>query len=142
MGMPGKGDELGMFKTVEQHDLLIKGDILPRLEKVELIQSETKSEIQDVKSEVLGVETEVTTIRSAMSGIELTVLKDGAQTRALLHRFVDHYFDSDGKAFVSRETATKIKFGTKEKVWLAVIAVFASGGVTIIGNVVVAYINR
>lgn len=144
----GKGDG-SMYKKIEviderldEHGNLIKGDILPRLNKLEYSQAENEDEIKGVKSELQSIKTEVTAIRGAQSNLELTVLKDGAQTRELLNRFVDHYFQSDGKAFKSNEKVTTMKLNTKEKVWLAVITVLASGLVTAGANVSIAYFSK
>lgn len=131
-----------MYTKVSEHDDLIHKDILPRLSHVEDLQAENTSELQIVKAELQGIKAEVTAVRSAQSSLELTVLKDGAQTRDLLNRFVDHYFTSDEKAFVSKETLTKQKWGTKEKIWLGFIGIFAGGGLVTIGNVAIAWINK
>lgn len=140
--MPGTKEASSMYKTVSEHDELINENILPRLDKVEKSQAANDSELEDVKAELQGIKSEVTAVRSAQSSLELTVLKDGAQTRDLLNRFVDHYFTSDGKAFVSRDAITKQKWGTKEKVWLGIIGVFSGGGLVTIGNVAIAWINN
>lgn len=140
--MSEKKEATSVYKTMEEHEKLIHKDILPRLGKVENLQEENTNEILGIKSELQSIKTEVTAVRNAQSGLELTVLKDGAQTRdLLLNRFVDHYFTADGKAFKSKELVTLKKLSTKEKVWIAVITVLASGVITVTGNVLMAYFS-
>lgn len=140
--MPETKEATSMYTTVNEHEDLIQNNILPRLDNVENLQAVNTSELQVVKAELQSIKAEVTAVRSAQSSLELTVLKDGAQTRDLLNRFVDHYFTSDEKAFVSKDAITKQKWGTKEKVWLGVIGIFAGGGLVTLGNVAIAWINR
>lgn len=134
--MTAKGEDLSMFKTVELHNDLINKDILPRLEKVELGQEEIKSEIKAMRTDIAAV-------RNAQGGLELTVLKDGAQTRdILLNRFVDHYLDSDGKKLVTTEKVTLTKLGTKEKIWLAIIGMMTGGGLATIGTIIIQLVSN
>lgn len=140
--MPDTKEPTSMYTLVNKHEELIHNDILPRLNDVENLQAADSKELNTVKAELQSIKAEVTAVRSAQSSLELTVLKDGAQTRDLLNRFVDHYFTSDGKAFVSRDAITKQKWGMKEKIWLGVIAVFSGGGLVTLGNVAIAWINN
>ncbi len=140
--MPDKGGDLSMFNKVEEHGELINRDILPRLDEVEKVQKEFKNSQEEIKTEMRSIKSDVSAIRSAQSSMELAVYKDGAQTRDLLNKFVEHYFNADGKAFVSKEKVTVQKLSTKEKVWLAIIAVFASGGFATLGSIITSYINR
>lgn len=140
--MPATKEASSMYTKVNEHEDLIHNDIIPRLGRVENSQAQNEDELHEVKAELQGIKAEVTAVRSAQSSLELTVLKDGAQTRDLLNRFVDHYFTSDDKAFVSRDSITKQKWGTKEKVWLGFIGVFAGGGLVTLGNVAIAWINK
>lgn len=140
--MPDEKEATSMYKMVGEHEDLIKKDILPRINKLEHSQAENTDEIQGIKSELQSIKAEVTAVRSAQSSLELTVLKDGAQTRDLLNRFVDHYFQADGKAFKSKDNVTLSKISTKEKLWLGFFAVLTGGGMTAIASIAIAYINR
>lgn len=103
-------------KMVINHEELIKGDILPRLEIVEKAQADFTQQVE--------------TIKASQTSLELTVMKDGQQTRDLLTRFVDHFFKTDEQMIKTKEKVTLRKLGTKEKVLLALIgALVGSGGV-------------
>ncbi|MBD8013900.1 hypothetical protein [Planococcus wigleyi] len=137
-----------MFKTVEEHGLLINENILPRLEKVENIQNETKSELKDVKTEIQGVKTEVTAVRNAQSSMELTVLKDGQHTRDLLNQFVNHYFATDGKVLESqekmmesKEKVTLRKLSKSEKISIAFIGMLSGGGLVAVSPVIIHFLD-
>ena len=151
--MPG-GDG-SMFKTVEEHGLLINENILPRLEKVETNQNETQSEIQEVKAEVMGVKsevqgvkTEITAVRTAQSSMELTVLKDGQHTRDLLNQFVNHYFATDGKVLEnhekkieSEEKVTLRKLSKSEKISIAFIGMLSGGGLVAVTPIIIHFLD-
>lgn len=140
--MPGKGDDLSMFSTLEQHDLLIKEDILPRLEKVETMQAETKTEIQDVKTEVQGVKTEVTAVRNAQNSLELTVMKDGQHTRDLLNTFVNHYLKVDEQELERKEKITLRKLSKSEKVSIAFISMLGGGGIVAVAPIIIHFFDK
>lgn len=133
--MPG-GDG-SMFKTVEEHEILIKEDILPRLRQVELIQTETKDEIQEVKSEVQGVKSEVTAVLNAQSRMELTVMKDGQHTRELLNQLVNHVLKVDGQELKSKEKITLRRLSKSEKVAIAFIGMLGGGGLVAVTPIII-----
>ncbi|MGE6370658.1 hypothetical protein ACQKDB_16140 [Planococcus kocurii] len=134
--MPNGGTDSSMFKIVEKHDILISQEIMPRLEKVEAVNNK-------IEKEFSALRTELANVRNSQGSLELTVMKDGAQTRdILLNRFVDHYLDSDGKQLVTKEKVELTKLGTKEKVWLAIIGMLTGGGLATIGTVVIQLIQK
>lgn len=137
-----KGDELCMYKKIEEHDALINRDILPRLEEVEAEQEKAANKAESMQNDIASIKTDVASIRNAQGSLELTVMKDGAQTRdILLNRFVDHYLETDERQLVTHEKVTMHKLGTKEKVWLAVVAA-AAGSLTTVAPVVIHWINK
>lgn len=140
--MPNGGDG-SMFKTVEAHGELINKDILPRLGEVEKKQEEFSSFKEEMKTEITSMKANLEGIKGNLTGMELTILKDGAQTRdILLNRFVDHYFDADGKAMMTKEKVTLTKIGAKEKIWLAIIGLLAGGGLTTAANIFITYMGK
>lgn len=112
-----------MFDTVKTHDELIHDDILPRLKKVEEIQDEFRKEVAKISA--------------SQTSLELTVMKDGQQTRDLLGRFVDHYFGTDDKKLVINEKVTMKRLSRTEKVILGFFAVLGGSGGVLAGIVAI-----
>ncbi|MEK5070781.1 hypothetical protein [Sporosarcina sp. FSL K6-1508] len=111
-------EELTML---ERHDQLIHHDILPRLEKVEKAQMDFNNQVQEIKS--------------SQTNLELTVMKDGQETRGILNKFVDHYFASDNERLATQrdvihrdERITLKRFSTREKIVLGIVGAFAGTG--------------
>ncbi|MEK3977906.1 hypothetical protein MKY37_02325 [Psychrobacillus sp. FSL K6-2836] len=67
-------------------------------------------------------------IALSQSSLELTVMKDGQQTRELLGRFVDHYFGTDDKKLVMKEKVTLKQLSTRAKIILGLIGVLGGSG--------------
>lgn len=118
-------EELTML---ERHDELIHHDILPRLEKVEKAQV-------DVSAQVQAITNQVTEIKASQTSLELTVMKDGQETRGILNKFVDHYFSSDNERLATQrdvihrdERITLKRFSTREKIVLGIVGAFAGTG--------------
>lgn len=115
---------------LERHDELIHHDILPRLEKVEKAQLDFSTQVQNIAEQVQG-------IKSSQTNLELTVMKDGQETRGILNKFVDHYFETDNQRMQTQndiihkdERITLKRFSTREKIVLGIVGAFAgSGGV-------------
>lgn len=116
------------LQMLERHDELIHHDILPRLEKVE------KAQI-DVSAQVQAITNQVTEIKSSQTSLELTVMKDGQETRGILNKFVDHYFATDKERMAHQrdvihvdERITLKRFSTREKIVLGVVGALAGSG--------------
>lgn len=113
---------------LERHDELIHHDILPRLEKVEKAQMDFNTQVQTITSQV-------SEIKSSQTNLELTVMKDGQETRGILNKFVDHYFDADKQRMQAQsdvihrdERITLKRFSTREKIVLGIVGAFAGSG--------------
>lgn len=105
-----------VYDTLKEHGEIIHDNILPKLKEHDKIQMEFKQELA--------------TIRASQTSLELTVMKDGQQTRDLLGRFVDHYFGTDDKKLVMREKVTLKRLSTTEKVILGIVtALGGTGGI-------------
>lgn len=147
--MQCKGDELSMFEKVEklgetqnEHEELIKENILPRLGIMEAGHHDTTAKL-------IAFEAEIKAVRNAQSSLELTVLKDGQQTRDLLNRFVDHYFKTDSKMMESREKAmeskekvTIRKLTKSEKVSIAFISMLGGGGIAALAPILIHFFSK
>ncbi|GKV64668.1 MULTISPECIES: hypothetical protein [unclassified Sporosarcina] len=115
---------------LERHDELIHHDILPRLEKVEKAQIDFNTQVETIANQVQE-------IKSSQTNLELTVMKDGQETRGILNKFVDHYFAADNARLETQrdvihrdERITLKRFSTREKIVLGIVgAVAGSGGV-------------
>ncbi|WP_432352649.1 hypothetical protein [Sporosarcina sp. A2] len=120
-------EELTML---ERHDELIHHDILPRLEKVEKAQVDFSTQVQTIADQVQD-------IKSSQTNLELTVMKDGQETRGILNKFVDHYFAADNQRMETQrdvihrdERITLKRLSTREKIVLGIVgAIAGSGGV-------------
>ena len=106
---------------LNEHDKLIHHDILPRLEKVEKAQ--------------LDFNRQVTEIKSSQTNLELTVMKDGQETRGILNKFVDHYFATDREKLAAQrdvihvdEKITLKRLSTREKIIIGIVGSLAGSG--------------
>ncbi|WP_143560357.1 hypothetical protein [Sporosarcina sp. P17b] len=125
-------EELGML---ERHDELIHHDIIPRLEKVEKAQMDFSTQAEVITGQVKEVTVQVAEIKSSQTNLELTVMKDGQETRSILNKFVDHYFATDKERLQTErdvihvdERITLKRFSTREKIVLGVVGAFAGSG--------------
>lgn len=106
---------------LERHEQLIHRDIIPRLEELEKAQMTFNNQVQEIKS--------------SQTNLELTVMKDGQETRGILNKFVDHYFASDNQRLATQrdvihrdERITLKRFSTREKIVLGIVGAFAGTG--------------
>lgn len=138
--MPETGDG-SMFKTVEEHGMLIKEDILPRLGKVEQIQASTSTEMQEIKNEVKGVKTEVAAVRNAQTSMELAILKEGQYTRDLLDQLLKHVLNIDGQELTTKKEITLRKLSKSEKISIAFISMLGGGGLVAIAPIIIHFLD-
>lgn len=111
-----------MFDTVKQH-----GEDIEKLKEADKKHEERLEGIEKAQQDF---KLQLESIKTSQKSLEVTVMKDGQQTRDMLTKFVDHYFSTDVKRFVSQEKVTMKKLGTREKVILAVIgSLVGSGGI-------------
>lgn len=110
----GVGSMQDTFEKVIKHDELFHEEVLPRLKKLEEVQEEFRVEIGK--------------ITASQTSLELTVMKDGQQTRDLLGRFVDHYFGTDDKKLVLKEKVTLKQLSLRAKIALGFIGVLGGSG--------------
>lgn len=122
----GKTEE--ELQMLERHDELIHHDILPRLEKVEKAQLDFSTQVEAISSQV-------SEIKSSQTNLELTVMKDGQETRGLLTKFIDHSFAVDRAKLEAQrdvihrdERITLKRFSTREKIVLGIVGAFAGSG--------------
>lgn len=108
---------------LDRHEELIHRNIIPRLEEVEKAQ--------------VDFNRQVTEIKSSQTNLELTVMKDGQETRGILNKFVDHYFASDRQHMATERDVIKVnekitlkRLSTREKIIIGIVGSLAgSGGV-------------
>lgn len=103
---------------LKSHEELIHGNILPRLEVVEKAQAAFQQEVTNMKADLMGVQ-------RGQAQLEVTVMKDGKETRALLKKFVDHVLDQDTVETQAEIENTKKKWEIIGKV---VVTALGSGG--------------
>jgi hypothetical protein len=122
-------EELDMLN---KHEEIIQHDILPRLEKVEKAQMNFNRQVEEIKN--------------SQKNLELTVMKDGQETRGILNKFVDHYFETDREKLAAKreldresllsqrdvihvdERITLKRLSTKEKIVVGIIGSIAGSG--------------
>ncbi|WP_150284371.1 hypothetical protein [Rummeliibacillus sp. TYF-LIM-RU47] len=121
-----------MYKTLEehkeqlqQHGEVIHQDILPRLEILEKEHLVFKQEMTSIKTDLIGVQ-------KGQKDLEVTVMKDGKETRELLKPFADHVLKQvEYEAETDREIQIK-KLDLKGKVTVALYGAIGSGGIVTI----------
>lgn len=121
-----------MYKTLEehkeqlqQHGEVIHQDILPRLEILEKEHLVFKQEMTSIKTDLIGVQ-------KGQKDLEVTVMKDGKETRELLKPFADHVLKQvEYEAETEREIQIK-KLDLKGKVTVALYGAVGSGGIVTI----------
>ena len=127
------GGDPSMIKIIEEqgntlkvHDEAINAEILPRLEILEKEHQEFKMEVKSLKTDMLNVQ-------KGQTELELTVMKDGNQTRDLLKPFAEHVLKQvEFEAQSEKDIAIK-KMDTREKI---LIGFFGAGGIAIISAVI------
>lgn len=118
-------------KTLKEHDKAINVEILPRLEVLEKEHQEFKMEVTSLKSDLLNVQ-------KGQKELELTVMKDGNQTRDLLKPFADHVLkQAEFEAQSEKDIAIK-RMDTREKIFLGI---FGTGGVAGIIAAIVTFLQ-
>lgn len=121
------------FKKVGEHDVAINQNILPRIEVLE-------KEHLDFKQEMTSFKAEMTNLQKGQKDVEVTVMKDGKETRDLLKPFADHalkQMEFDAKA--KQEIAIK-RLDNKDKATVAFYGALGSGGlVTIIAGFIALF---
>lgn len=112
-------------KTIENHgeaidklDQAVNNEIFPRLEILEREQLQFKQEMLNVQK--------------GQKDLEVTVMKDGKETRELLKPFADHALKQmEFDAQTKKEIAIK-KLDNKDKATVALYGAIGSGGVVTI----------
>lgn len=112
-------------EMLEEHEKILKENVLPRLDKMENVQESFADQVTNISGQVSEISEQVSTIKSTQQSLELTVMKDGQVTRDLLTQFVNHYFEKDNRKYESEEKVTLAKLSVKEKV---LISIFGAGG--------------
>ncbi|UAW07786.1 hypothetical protein PVJ1_00052 [Psychrobacillus phage PVJ1] len=113
MGMPGEGGN-SMFRIVENHDKTINENILPRVEALEKEHLVFKQEMSALKTDLIGVQ-------KGQKDLEVTVMKDGKETRDLLKPFADHVLSQAQFGAQSQREITIKRMDIKEKLWTAAL---------------------
>lgn len=133
MGMQEVTSMQEAFKKVGEHDVVIHQDILPRLEILE-------KEHLVFKQEVTSLKTDMANVQKGQKDLEVTVMKDGKETRDLLKPFADHALKQmEFDAQTKKEIAIK-KLDNKDKATVALYGAIGSGGiVTIIAGIVALF---
>ena len=122
------------FKKVGEHDEIIHRGILPRVEALEKEHLVFKQEMSDLKSDILGMQ-------KGQKELEVTVMKDGKETRDLLKPFADHVLRQvEFEAQTEKEIVIK-KMDTKEKVTIAFYGALGTGGIATIIVAIIALLQ-
>lgn len=103
---------------LEKHEKEIHDNILPRLEAVEKAQAEFQKEVANIKTDLMGVQ-------KGQKELELTVMKDGKETRELLKPFADHVLRQVEFDAQSEKDLEMKKMDTREKI---LTGIFGAGG--------------
>lgn len=103
---------------LNSHEEIIHKNILPRLDVVEKAQAAFQQEVATIKSDLMGVQ-------RGQAQLEVTVMKDGKETRDMLKQFVTHVLTQDQKETDAEIENRKTKWEIVGKVAVALVG---SGG--------------
>lgn len=121
-------------KTLEKHDNAINVEILPRLEILEKEHQVFKQEMTSLKSDLINVQ-------KGQKELEVTVMKDGKETRDLLKPFADHVLRQvEFEAQTEKEVVIK-KLDRKEKAVMAFWGAVGTGGLATIVAAIIALLQ-
>lgn len=103
---------------LNSHEEIIHKNILPRLDVLEEAQNAFRQEVATMKSDLMGVQ-------RGQAQLEVTVMKDGKETRDMLKQFVTHVLTQDEKETAAEIENRKAKWEIVGKVAVALVG---SGG--------------
>lgn len=113
---------------LKSHEELIHGNILPRLDVMEKEHKAFREEVTTMKSDLMGVQ-------RGQAQLEVTVMKDGQETRALLKQFVDHYFKQDSDEAQAEKDLKIKRLEARQNI---MTAIFGAGGLAGVVSAIVA----
>lgn len=116
---------------LDKHEKEIQENILPRLEAVEQAQAAFQKEVANIKTDLMGVQ-------KGQAQLELTVMKDGRETRELLKPFADHVLKQVEFEAQSEKDLKMKKMDTREKI---LTGIFGAGGLAGIVAAIVTLIQ-
>ncbi|MFC3883740.1 hypothetical protein ACFOU2_09605 [Bacillus songklensis] len=122
-------EEMALEKKIYEHEAVINDNILPRLEGLELEHAQFKQEMASLKTDLMGVQ-------KGQKELELTVMKDGKETRELLKPFADHVLKQVEFESQTEKDIQLKKMDTREKIFLSI---FGTGGLAGIVAAVVTF---
>ncbi|PID03939.1 hypothetical protein CSV67_00195 [Sporosarcina sp. P2] len=106
---------------LERNGELIHHDFPPRLEKINNAQRDFNTRVEAVKGKV-------TEIKSSQTNLELTVMKDGKETRGILNKFVNYYFSADKQPLQTERDVIRVderitleSLSLREKIVLGIV---------------------
>lgn len=120
-----------MEKKLNDHDHVIHENILPRLKNVEDAQLTYEQRMAQMTNDLLSVQ-------KGQKELELTVMRDGKETRDLLKPFADHVLKQvEFEAQTEKDIAIK-KMDAREKI---LTGIFGAGGLAGIIAAIVTFIK-
>ena len=126
-----------MEKKVFEHDEVIRGNILPRLDKVESVQAQFQQEVAAIKNDLMNVQNGQVSLEKGQKELELTMIKEGQLNREIMNenkdlssKLLNHVLGKD-----KRESQAEID--SKKQKWELIgkisVALLGTGGlITII----------
>jgi len=132
-------------QMLEKHEKEIYENILPRLAATEKAQAAFGKEVATIKTELSNVQKGQMTLEKGQRELEVTVMKDGKETRDLLKPFADHVLKQAEFDSQTEKDITIKKMDTREKIILGLVGgVLGTGGVAgiiVAVATLVSYIN-
>lgn len=127
------GGEISMIKMLDEQGEKIErhGESIDKLDQA--VNNEIFPRLESLEREQLQFKQEMLNVQKGQKELELTVMKDGQQTRELLGRFVDHYFGTDDKKLMMNEKVTMKRLSRTEKIVLGFFAILGGSGGVIAG---------
>ena len=133
---------------LQEHDKILKSDILPRVENLESKQSSleksqlaTSQEVQALRNDLLSVQKGQVQLEKGQKEMELTMVKEGQANRkimnenkALSNKLLDHVLKKDEKETEVEEEAKKRKDENEAKLKSQKWEVIGKVGTVLVGS--------
>lgn len=114
---------------LNEHEEIIHKNILPRLQMLEENDIKFSEEMANIKEDLEKVQKGQTELQKGQKDLEITVMKDGKETRELLKPFADHYLNQVAAKDQAQKEIKIKKMDVREKVIVSIAgALFGTGG--------------
>ncbi|PJN90998.1 hypothetical protein [Bacillus sp. mrc49] len=143
-----------MEKKVQEHDIMLNSEILPRVEileskqeSLEKSQLATSQEVQALRNDLLSVQKGQVQLEKGQKELELTMVKEGEANRKIMNenkdlsnRLLDHVLKKDEKETEVEEEAKKRKDENEAKLKSQKWEIIGKVGSILVGSGGILYV--